>query len=219
MSVNRLDETYSNKWSIEISWYVVGNWWLLIYDATSAFVQLLLECCDWESVCIVTEYFMANILWHLLCYICKYDNFPLTDSDNHWLNQQILHKKKIIFSEEKWHEWIYPISYVLVIKYFFSLHFYQDELQTFDFCKLQRHQLPTEIFEKCNCKPSTAGREEEDAFRCLNNSEKGDVSPRFQGMLSSKRSNSCTCTGRFVNVPQHNKWIHWKKKKVLAGTD
>ncbi len=95
----------------------------------------------------------------------------------------------------------------LVIKvFFFSLYFYQDELQAFDFCQLQHHQLPNEIFEKCLCKPSTAGREEEDAFRCLNNNDKGDVLPRFQGMLSSKRSKSCTCTERFVNVvPQHNK--------------
>lgn len=47
------------------------------------FVLLLLECCDWESVCIVIEYFMANIPWYLLfCYICKYDYFPFIELIN-----------------------------------------------------------------------------------------------------------------------------------------
>lgn len=52
-------------------------------------------------------------------------------------------------------------------------------------------------------------------FVVFNNSDRGDVLPCFQGMLSSKGSNKCTCTVRFVNVVlQHNKFI-WKKYSFL----
>lgn len=60
--VNSMDKTNE---SVEVTLF-----WLLIYNATSAFVLLLVEYCDWESVCIVTEYFITNVPW--ICYICKY---------------------------------------------------------------------------------------------------------------------------------------------------
>lgn len=99
MHVHSLDKTYWNKWSIEVRWYVVGNGWLLIYDATSAFVLLLLKCCDWETVCIVIEYFMANI--PRICYFVIFVNmiissrhrgpYSLTKSTNAmWININFL---------------------------------------------------------------------------------------------------------------------------------
>lgn len=96
----------------------------------------------------------------------------------------------------------------LIVYSFFGLHFRQGELQAFHLCKLQIHELSSVSTKKKAMFCLQLQCERKINFVVFNNSNRGDVLPCFQGMLSSKGSNKCTCTVRFVNVVlQHNKFI------------